>query len=225
MTENPRDEEMLNETRRLLGELESELVESLGPMEPSKNRFGLPQLFEEWRQVNLRRIVDLGDSAHEMFRQERLVPACTLTRSVFETVGILYYVSKKLMEFTKNSAPDSIHSLLMTAVFGQKDTSGGIPPIQVLTAIDHMDKEISGAREQYEHLCEYAHPNMKGGFGTYLCTEPGSFISAFGKNPQGLDMSTWGLTSLWGILEIGVLLNNRLSAYYPEFVAMIDSYE
>src|SRR6266571_4883911 len=116
MTEKLTVEQLLEKVQELIDEFKGELIEHLDPVEQStKSR--LLRIFEVWKQVNLRRVVDLADAAHEMFRQGRLVPACTLTRSVFETVGILYYMHKKLKEYAAKSDPESIHKLMLSAVF------------------------------------------------------------------------------------------------------------
>ena len=82
-----------------------------------------------------------------MFEQCRLVPGCTLTRGVFETVGIQYYIHKKMVEYTEKSEPESLHKLFLSALFGRRDdVSWPETAIQVLTAIDHMDKEFKGLR-------------------------------------------------------------------------------
>jgi hypothetical protein len=169
-------------------------------------------------------LVDLAEAAVSAFETGRLVPGCTLTRGVFETVGVQYYVHKKMVEYTKNSDPEKIHNLLIAAVFGRKDAPEWDAPIQVLTAIDHMDKEMKGCREEYDHLCEYAHPNLKGGFGTYVQQQGNKLETNFGINPQGLDMGTWGLGSLRVILVVATEINNRLCAFHPEFVAMANKH-
>jgi hypothetical protein len=128
---------------------------------------------------------------------------------------------KKIVEHTKNTDPESIHKLLVSGVFGRKDVDSFGMPIQVLTAIDHMDKEFQGSRSEYDHLCEYAHPNLKGGFGTYVRTDEHTLETYFGINPQGLEMSTWGLGSLHIILIIGTEINKRLNAFQPEFENMV----
>ena len=223
MSEKLTDEQLLEKVRELLYEFQREFVEHLDPIEQTTGS-RLLRIFEVWKQANLRRIVDLADAAHEMFRQRRLVPACTLTRSVFETVGILYYIHKKLIEHTAKTDPESIHKLLLSAVFGRRDTSWEEPPIQVLTAIDHMDNEFQGSRAEYDHLCEYAHPNLKGGFGTYVRQEGQKLESHFGTNPQGLEMGTWGLGSLHVILIIGAEINSRLCTLYPDILTMAEKH-
>lgn len=173
-------------------------------------------------------LVDLADAAIPMFEQCRLVPGCTLTRGVFETVGIQYYIHKKMVEHAERSDPEAIRKLFLSALFGRKDDdSWPETAIQVLTAIDHMDREFKGfrLRGEYDHLCEYAHPNMHGGFGSYVRQEEGVKLEAhFGINPQGLDMATWGLIPLHIILVIGAEINNRLCGFHSNFVAMAEKY-
>jgi hypothetical protein len=224
MSERPTDQELIEEVKSLLEGFRGEFVDHLEPVY-STPRTRLLQIFEVWRQVNLRRIVDLADAAIPMFEQCRLVPGCTLTRGVFETVGIQYYIHKKMVEYTEKSDPESLHKLFLSALFGRRDdVSWPETAIQVLTAIDHMDREFKVVRGEYDHLCEYAHPNMKGGFGSYVRQEGKELEAHFGINPQGLDMATWGLIPLRIILVIGVEINNRLSSFHSNFVALAEKY-
>jgi hypothetical protein len=222
MSEIPTDQELIEQAKSLLAGLRSEFVDHLEPIHPAP-RARLLQIYEVWRQANLRRIVDLSDAAILMFEQCRLVPGCTLTRGVFETIGVQYYIHKKMVEHTEKSDPESIYKLLLAALFGRKDDdSWPEKAIQVLTAIGHMDKEFKGFKGEYDHLCEYAHPNMKGGFGSYVRQGGTELEIHFGTNPQGLDMATWGLEPLCRILKIGAEINNCLCGFHPKFVAMAE---
>lgn len=220
MPDTSTDTEVLLKVSEHLDVFRSEFIECLEPVQPT-TRSILLRIFEVWRQANLRRLVDLGDSAHLLFSQGRLVPGCTLTRALFETVGVQYYIHKKMVDYTDECDPESIHILLGAAIFGRKDASNWpTTPIQVLTAIDHMDKEFTGSRSEYDHLCEYAHPNLKGGFGTYVYQSLPSLGSKFGLNPQALEMRTWGLGSLNIILIIASKVYGRLDSLHPKFVSM-----
>lgn len=79
------------------------------------------RLFDVWRQVSLRRIVDLAEGAEAFFLEERLVPGCTLTRSVVETVAVQYTVWKKLTVHAETADLRAAHTLLMSVVFGRRD--------------------------------------------------------------------------------------------------------
>lgn len=217
------DKQLIEDSRILLFEFRKGFVEHLASVKRT-TRNNLLHLFKTWQQVNMRRIVDLADSSLDMYNQERLVPACTLARSVFETVGIQYYICKKIIGYTADRDPESIHKLLMSAVFGRRDIEWPEASIQVLTAIDHMNKEFETIREMYDHLCEYAHPNLMGGFGAYAKQADHGLETHFGNNPLKLQMDTWGLSFLHCILMVGSEINNRLCTFHPEFVVMAERY-
>jgi hypothetical protein len=208
------EEELLNRLRR-------ELVEHLPGINGSAAARSL-RLYEVWRQVSLRRIVDLAEAALSLFHEERVVPACTLTRSVVETVAVQYYLYKKIVSHTGSRDPDSIHKLLMSAVFGRRDKEWPQQPIQVLTAIDHLNKQFPGFRGEYDRLCEYAHPNLGGGYGTYVRSEGSEMQSHFGSNPNGLKMGPWGQVELQMALVVATVMDNELRMHYPRLSAMID---
>ena len=222
MSDQEPDSATLLKVMGIIDSLREGFIESLGPVTPT-TKFILIQLFKVWRQVSLRRVVDLAESSHLQFAEGRLVPGCTLTRSLYETVAIRYYVHKKIDQLTDLNDPESIHNLLGGAVFGNKDLPG-IPanPIQVLTALDHLDKEFKVMRLEYEHLCEYAHPNMKGAFATYAKQVVPSLETHFGLNPQELTMGTWGLSSLEMILLVARGIEDRLENLAPRFIAMAE---
>ena len=224
MPERPTDQELIEEVKSLLEGFRSEFVDHLESAH-STPRTRLLQIFEVWKQLNLRRIVDLADAAIPMFEQSRLVPGCALTLGGFETVAIQYYIHKKMVEHTEKSDPELLHKLFLSALFGRRDdASWPETAIQVLTAIDHMDKEFKMLRGEYDHLCEYAHPNLKGGFGAYARQEAEELEVNFGSNPLDLDMATWGLVPLHIILVIAAEINNRLSNFYSNFVALAEKY-
>jgi len=224
MSDSPTDAEILLKVSSLLDAFRTDFIEYLEPIKPTTRNI-LVRIFEVWRQANLRRLVDLADSAHFQFSQGRLVPGCTLTRALYETIAIQYYIHKKMAVHTSKCEPEPIHYLLATAIFGHKDIPDWqSPPIQVMTAIDHLDKEFNGCRSEYDHLCEYAHPNLKGGFGTYVQQYLPNLETKFGMNPQALKMDTWGLGSLEIILVVASEIHSRLNNLQPEFVSMAMKY-
>lgn len=79
-------------------------------------------------------------------------------------------------------------------------------------------------RLEYNHLCEYAHPNMKGAFATYAHQVVPSLETRFGLNPQGLSMGTWGLSSLEIILLVARETEDRLEKLAPLLIAMAEKF-
>lgn len=43
----------------------------------------------------------------------------------------------------------------------------GVEAINILTAIDKLNKEYKNIRREYEFICEFAHPNLPGLLGSY----------------------------------------------------------
>lgn len=181
------------------------------------------RLFDVWRQVSLRRIVDLAESAEASFLQGRLLPGCTLTRSAVETVAIQYAVWKKLGALTDASDHRGIHTLLMSVVFGRRDKGDGWPnkSMSVLTAIDHLDKQFPGFRSEYDRLSEYVHPGLAGGYGMYVRTEGEGLRSYFDQNPLRLEMGPWGRSELERALLVAVTFNDLLNDVRPRVQALM----
>ncbi|MCX7100515.1 MAG: hypothetical protein NTX38_03225, partial [Methylobacter sp.] len=107
------------QVEQLVDRLKRCFVDELEEVGPDAGAQSL-QLFDVWRQVSLRRIVDLAESAEASFLLGRLLPGCTLTRSAVETVAIQYAVWKKLGALIDASDHRGIHTLLMSVVFGRR---------------------------------------------------------------------------------------------------------
>jgi hypothetical protein len=222
MSENPPDELLLQEIQGYLLLLEDGFIEHLKPLEQASVRTNLLRLLEIWHQVYLRRMFDLASAAHDMINLGRLVPSCTLIRSGVETIGTFYYVNKKITEFTDKSDFVAIHHLLMSAVFGRKDFDPEIKPIQILTAIDHLDKEFLGFRDLYDHLSEYAHPNANGGLGSYGSPKGELLEIEFGSTPLSISMLSAAIFSLHLALRVAKEVNNSWRSFQPEVLYMIE---
>ena len=211
-----------SEVEELLGRLRRDFVDHFEEIEPKAGIRSL-RLFDVWRQVSLRRIVDLAQGAEAFFLEGRLVPGCTLTRSVVEAVALQYTVWKKLTVHTETADLRAAHTLLMSVVFGRRDKGEDWPnkSFNVLTAIDHMDKQFPGFRSEYDRLSEYLHPGLAGGYGIYVRTEGAGLRSYFGLNPSGLEMGPWGRSELERALLAAATFNDLLKEMRPRLVAMM----
>lgn len=210
------------QVEQLVDRLKACFVDELEPVGLDAGERSL-RLFDVWRQVSLRRIVDLAESAEEFFLQGRLLPGCTLTRSAVETVAIQFAVWKKLGALTDASDSRGIHSLLMSVVFGRRDKGDDWPnkSMNVLTAIDHLDKQFPGFRSEYDRLSEYVHPGLAGGYGMYVRTEGERLRSYFGQNPLRLEMGPWGRSELESALLVAVTFNDLLNEVRPRVQALV----
>jgi hypothetical protein len=222
MAHGDRNQPVPSEVEKLLCRLRQNFVIHLEEIDPKAGLLTL-RLFDVWRQVSLRRIVDLAHGAEVFFFEERLVPACTLTRSVVETVALLYSVWKKLKLQTENADLCASHTLLMSAVFGRRDKGGDWPnrSMNVLTAIGHLDKQFPGFQSEYDRLSEYLHLGLAGGYGAYVRTEGSGLRAHFGENPLALEMGPWGRGELERALLVAATFNDLLTELRPQMVAIM----
>lgn len=222
MPDKSEDELLLQGIRKFLLVLEGEFIEHLKPLEKASVRANLIRLLEIWHQVYIRRMFDLASAASDMISQGRLVPSSVLIRSCVETIGTFYYVNKKIIEFTDNCDFVAIHHLLMSAVFGRKDFDSEIKPIQILTAIDHLDKKFNGFRDLYDHLSEFAHPNANGGLGSYGGSKGNLLDIYFGSTPLSVSLLSGAIFSLNLTLRVTAEVNISWHSLQPEVLYMIE---
>jgi hypothetical protein len=145
----------------------------------------------------LYRYHDIAKNSVSLSKERAIVPALILARSAFETAALLFYTYTKIDIVVKSRDISEIDDILMRIMFGQRqqqiteDTY--ISAINILTVIDLLDKEmgklgVQGIRDLYDSLCEFAHPNFCGAFGSYAETaKDNPFYCAFGVEPEYLN--------------------------------------
>ncbi|MCX7100516.1 MAG: hypothetical protein NTX38_03230, partial [Methylobacter sp.] len=99
-----------------------------------------------------------------------------------------------------------------------------IKSMNVLTAINHLDKQFPGFRTEYDRLSEYVHPGLAGGYGMYVRREGEGLRSYFGQNPLRLKMDPWGRGGLENALLVAVKYNNLLNDVRPRVQALLGHY-
>ena len=150
------------------------------------------------------RLVDIADASLDLIESGRLVPSCILARSALETVAGVHMLNKRISGVNEIEQFHELVDFLMQVTFGSRDESSNFKSMNVLTMIDHLNK-IYGIKEQYEHLSEYAHPNLKGGLMAYSEIDLKTGRAEFGINPGDLPLVPFGLGDLNIILEIGIM--------------------
>ncbi len=159
------------------------------------------------REVLIHRVSELAECAMEQFETNRIVSAFVLARAVLETVALIYWLHKKLLEFFDSKDIVALDDFLMKAMLGSKDESTAVDSYNVLTAVDHVDKEYENFRTMYDSLCEFTHPNWSGTLGAYGKIERGSLdLGADIKSPP----LRLGLGPFVGGLEIFIEYYNNL---------------
>jgi hypothetical protein len=119
------------------------------------------------RGILMYRVAELSKAAHHLYEARSLIPAFVLSRAVVETGALLFALLKNMRRVVREQEVGDVDDFLMKALFGRRTPNYDLPAFNVLTLIDHMDKESEGVRNLYDFLCEYTHPNYSGSYGAY----------------------------------------------------------
>jgi hypothetical protein len=183
-----------------------------------------------WREALLHRIVDIGEAAHGSFLQRRLVPGNILTRALYETLALQFHYWQAANKAIEEKDVALLREIVQRGVFGRKDKPG-LPwdaefptPFNVLTVLKKMDKSFNGIFEEYEHLCEYAHPNLKGTLGAYVQPSlPPTVDAKLGRRAVPYELASWGLDSLAIGLQLGLEIHGWITKCESEIAVLLAS--
>jgi hypothetical protein len=159
MEENP--ESRLIEIQDRLKRLEDNLprrVDGFALSPVSK----LPSKVLFYRATLMWRMAELARCALSHFGKRELASAILLTRAAIETSAAVWYLHKKVSASVESGKVGDIDEYLMKLLMGSKNDPAVPVPVNVMTFVDYVDKEIVGFRSQYDSLSEFAHPNWAG---------------------------------------------------------------
>ena len=72
----------------------------------------------------------------------------------------------------------------MQQTFSQKTGDHGFPAIQILNAVDRLAKVAPGARDDYNRLSEYTHPNSNGHYFFYSELDTDQHLTSFSRDKR-----------------------------------------
>jgi hypothetical protein len=132
------------------------------------------------REIFIHRVIELSDISIEMIDSCKYLAAAILIRSIMETTAMLYYVLEKVKNVTEGADVGDVDVLIMRVMLGCNEKEGLEKPINVLTAIQKIDKWLNKIKPKsasantndpfmvlYSSLSEYTHPNWLGGLCVY----------------------------------------------------------
>jgi hypothetical protein len=161
----------------------------------------LPYKATSFRELLIHRISDIADVAIDLYETNHLIPAFIVTRALFETTAMMYWLYQKSREFLENANEDAYDEFLMKGMLGSKDGTTRLESYNVLTAVDRLDKNFKGLRQMYDTLCEFTHPNWSGVMGSYSRTDEKNYTLYLGKEHANPPVA-FGIGPLIGSLAI-----------------------
>lgn len=142
--------------------------------------FNVSDMVRAFGQATIWRCVELIEEANRARLNGSGLTSLILSRAAHETVAYYYHTSQtleKLLDSPKSQDDiDQVHDFIRRKTFATKLTHHihaasqdgvDVSAQSILSSINKLDKKHSGARKQYDHLSEFAHPNHFGLFGWY----------------------------------------------------------
>ena len=137
------------------------------------------------RELMLWRISDISDSAHELYKNEEIVSAIILTRSVMESVSVLFVLLEKLEKALEEDSIERLDDDVMRLLLGGRLEDSYFQSFNIITLIDKLDKWSNGFRKAYDELSEFAHPNWSGCLGSYGKIDEEKFLLELNSKTTG----------------------------------------
>lgn len=177
-----------------------------------------------YREALFWRMTELSSTAYESIEHDLLASGILVTRGAVETAAAIWYLCGKLEAATDSGSIGSVDADLMSLLMGSRSNPDLPKATNVLTFVDHLDKEVEGFREQYDELSEFAHPNWSGTTLLYSKPEPQNLCARFGANIRSSEVSK--LTALVN-LNVALLIfersYDRIAKVLPSFVSLCES--
>ncbi len=208
-------DKMLSDARKLTAEITASLPKHIHAADlgtPSKIPFKAVSL----QGALIHRVADLSDVACNLYEQNRTVPAIIMVRAVMETLAMLYALYVKVNGVVTSRELGEIDDFLMRGIFGWRDKDMRAQPLNILNAVDAVDKKFKGFRRLYDDLSEFVHPNWSGTSGAYGNMIKDKYTVELGTQCSILPPET-GLPNLLASLEGFKYYYSALSAILPSF--------
>lgn len=122
------------------------------------------------REALIWRTEELARNAQNSLQSDDFAVAAILTRSITENAALIWKL-KDILEKRADKSSEELNTALMRALAGSTTLEKAPDPYNVLSCLDSLNKTIEGARQTYESLSEFAHPNWRGVMGLYSKTD------------------------------------------------------
>lgn len=135
--------------------------------------FRVPNMARTQSQCFLLRCSELGHGATALVNEAHWLSALIVGRALVETIASYVHFERKLADKIREGDIKQIHDFICEIGFGTRlehlvdqVNDPGVFVTNIITQINSLKTpKGKSVRDDYDHLCEYAHPNA---FGTFL---------------------------------------------------------
>jgi hypothetical protein len=219
-------EELFSSGKQYIDALKQSLVNRIDPLQISTIA-KIPYKALEVRECLAHRCADIGEAIVKTYEADLFVSSLILCRALQETVALLWYTANACKRYVENNGTSELDPTLMRVLLGFKDRDEGqenLPnALNIMTAIDRVERDISGFRKNYDMLSEYAHPNWSGVLGMFAETDHDNIIVDLGLNIKSKEhakrMISISFTTNLEILEVAY---NKFAQFLPNLVQLCE---
>jgi hypothetical protein len=172
-----------------------------------------------YREGLIYRTEELARGAYNAFLQRDVVNAITLTRALIETIAAIWYFMKLIEKPILNLT--EVHEKILRLLVNHKTNPTQRNPINIISFLDAVEKEVPGIKKTYDNMSEYAHPNWSGTMLIYSKINKENFVTYFSENIKKESAEAhmeMGLNALVGSIEIFEIAYNRSGDLLPTFI-------
>lgn len=214
---NSSQEDNLVLLQKILHSLEEAKVTKIDPAQislESKTAFKIAT----FRETMLWRYCETLRGVVGAMKEELNLPAVILCRSGLEVAAISYYFGKMLAASVEKSNISEADELVTKMILGSKEKGWDYQAVNILTALDHTDREFSGMRKLYDSLSEYSHPNWHGSGNLFARNDAQKLITRFGISKEK-DKQVNGLLISASMISIHVASSSidKIADLIPKF--------
>jgi hypothetical protein len=175
------------------------------------------------REALIWRTEELARHACDALKAEDFAVAAILTRAITENAALTWKL-KEIMDKRVTKSPEELNSALMRTLAGSSTWEDAPAPYNVLSCLDTLTKTMDGARQTYESLSEFAHPNWRGVLGLYSKTDKEKFITYFGHGLGGTLAKRQITNALCAALGTFEYAYNAISDVMPQWISELEPF-
>lgn len=219
----PKDpQEALEQSKTLLIQLKEKLPSSCFGTSP-QGEPDLPWLVSLLNTALGYRIVEISETAHNLYESENLLPAIILSRSAFETLMVAHRLNDRIHFSIVNNNFNELDEEIRKLGFGSKIKGLGFPAINIKTIVDSINKKTPGVKNYYDELSEISHPNWAGVLGIYCNLDWDKRSGTFGRNNELPEISKTAVPILSALKSFLNLYDDTIQTL-PSFSKLCKEY-
>jgi hypothetical protein len=132
------------------------------------------------------RFCSLADGTAIAWNADNMLGTVLCSRALTETVALLWEFADRFLKLAEVEDFGAVDTLATAYLFGTRDEellkdNPELHARQILKAIDHVDRVITGFRSHYDRLSEFCHPNSWGHRGLFSDLDHKTGMARFGQ--------------------------------------------